>query len=154
MSKLILLISCALVFLAIACGSADSNVQVKAGGEATATPIRHLDEPLTLSQSSYEIKQRLVKTDKSSGDLVLAQSGTYKVTYMISADQFMVFVETIPFDSSKAAAEQWFLDQGFVRSDLCILKISVTATKQVAPDFSAKDAIPTNCTATPTGPSF
>jgi len=98
-----------------------------------------------LSQKSQELKLRLTKTDKKSGDLILEDNPEFKIIYLISNDQFMVFVKKAPYEDIKRKAEVWFGNYGFEPFDLCLLKVSFTTSKAVKSDFSIRDAVPTGC---------
>ena len=102
-------------------------------------------EPPTLSKKSYAIKNALIKTNKASGDLILANTKNFKVVYLISGRQFIAFVNQKPYATVKKVVEKWFIDKGFIPQDLCALELSFTASKSVKPDFSAKDAVATGC---------
>jgi len=104
--------------------------------------------PLVLSKDSLGLKQSLTKTDKKSGDLVLENNDNFKIIYLIYNDEFIVFVNKSPYEEIKQKSEGWFRGKGFSALDLCLLKISFTATKETRPDFSSTDAVPFGC-ATP-----
>lgn len=107
------------------------------------TPARF--EPKTLRKEAYDIKHRITKTDKKSGDLVVEDNSSFTITYLISNDEFIVDIETTSYDLSKQKAEKWFRDKGFSAEELCLLGISFVATKELKPDFSFKDVVPTGC---------
>lgn len=107
-------------------------------------------EPKLLSVAGTKIKRELTKTAKITGDLILADNPEFKITYLIYNDQFIVNVKAKPFATSKAQAEKWFADKGFGTGDLCLLKITFAASKEIKPDFASQDAVPSGCpTVTP-----
>lgn len=111
--------------------------------QAPSVPVRF--EPKTLRKEAYQIKQELTRTNKTSGDLILEDNSDFRVTYLISNDEFIVDIKTTSYDLSKQKAEKWFRDKGFSAEELCILGISFVATKELKPDFSFKDATPADC---------
>ena len=110
-------------------------------------PTRTSPPPVvnSLRQEAIELKQRLTKTDKKVGDLILEDNSDFQITYLISNNQFIVEIKKSSFDESKQEAEQWFLNKGFLANELCSLRISFAVSRQIKPDFSGKDAVPTDC---------
>lgn len=99
---------------------------------------------LTPAQRVGAIKKLITKTDKKEGDLT-SDYQDFKVDYLISNDEYIVTVKTLPFSDSKKKAEAWFLNQGFESGDLCLLRISFVAAKEIAPSLTKEDIIPTGC---------
>lgn len=110
-------------------------------------PLPKIDQELKiLSLEGTKIKQELVKTDKTAGDLVLEDNLDFKINYLpVPHDQFIVTIKSKPFETSRAEAEKWFTDKGFTAADLCLLKITFAVSKETKPDFTAADAIPSGC---------
>lgn len=112
-------------------------------------PTAEITETQILSLEATKLKRDLVRTDKQTGDLALESNADFEIKYLIYNDQFIVTVKNEPFDNFKSTAQQWFLDKGFDAEDLCLLNITFTASREVKPDFSQEDAIPTGCPQTP-----
>ena len=98
-----------------------------------------------LSEKAVEIKKEITKTNKTSGDLIVENNPDFNITYLISNDQFMVTIKNSSYDETKNAVEKWFLNQGFTQQELCLLRLSFSASKQIKPDFSGDDAVPKGC---------
>jgi len=99
--------------------------------------------PAALSRQAMELKEQITKTDKKVGDLV-SDYDDFTISYLISNDEYIVTIKNSPFKDSKKKAEDWFLNQGFARGDLCFLKITFVPVKNV--EFSSpEDAHPTDC---------
>lgn len=116
---------------------------------SSPSPIAQIQEPRILSLEATKLKRDLVKTDKETGDLVLETNADFQIKYLIFNDQFIVTIKEEPFGQNKQQAQEWFLDKGFVAEDLCLLKITFAASREVKPDFSQEDALPTSCPTTP-----
>ena len=108
----------------------------------SATPEERVT---TLTTQAQTIKEKLTKTDKKVGDLLLEENDKFRVNYLISNDQFSVIIKEEPFVENKNTAEQWFLSQGFKHSDLCLFRINFVPTKEVEYQLSAADTVPTGC---------
>lgn len=111
--------------------------------QASPAPVRF--EPKTLRKEAYQIKRELTKTDKTSGDLILADNSDFQIVYLISNDQFIVDLKNLSFQEGKKRAEEWFRNKGFLQEELCVLRISFAASKAVESDFSFQDTFPTGC---------
>ncbi len=101
------------------------------------SPLSYVAKPM--SQEAKDLKAKLVKTDKYVGDLTLVDDPKYKIEYLISNDKFMGTVRVAPYATSKQAAEDWFMNQGFSDFDLCTLEISFVAAKEIGDDLEAGD---------------
>jgi hypothetical protein len=99
-----------------------------------------------LSAKSIEIRKAITNTDKVLGDLVLEKNSNFTVFYLIHNDEFFVNINKTPFASGKTKAEDWFKAKGFSASDLCLIRISFLATKEVKQPLSESEIIPTGCT--------
>lgn len=113
--------------------------------EPEPTPPSPHIEVKTLGANALKLKKQLTQTEKASGDLVLVKNSGFEIRYLISNDQFIVLVNNAPFETSKQKAQNWFSDRGFAAVDLCLLKISFAAPKEIKPDFSTEDALPAGC---------
>ncbi len=113
------------------------------------SPPAQISEPKILGLEALKLKRDLVKTDKKIGDLVLETNADFEIKYLIFNEQFVVTVKEEPFGPNKQQAQAWFLDKGFTAENLCPLKLTFAASREVAPDFSQKDALPTGCPQTP-----
>lgn len=98
-----------------------------------------------LSARALEIKKTLTKTDRKIGDLVLANKPEFEITYLIYNQRFSLEIKKAPFDNNKEKAETWFKDQGFNSDDLCLLRISFIAKKEVRETLLPTDVVPTGC---------
>ena len=103
----------------------------------------------TLSSKAIETKKALTKTDQTYGDLVPATNAGFEIRYLIYDDQYFVRILEAPFDTNKAKVETWFKDKGFTSEELCLMRITYTASRQVKPDFQLADSVPTGCTPPP-----
>lgn len=99
----------------------------------------------TLSKSAFELKKEITKTDRKSGDLILEENNDLKIIYLISNDLFIVSIKTSSYETAKQTAESWFLNKGFSKEDLCNLKLSFGASKDIKPDLTLEDIIPSGC---------
>lgn len=108
----------------------------------SSTPTK---ETAFLTKKAQSIKEELTKTDKKVGDLLLEENDKFKVTYLISNDQFIVTIKVDPFADNKKVAEQWFLSKGFKQIDLCFFRINFVPSKKVQYQLSAADTVPTGC---------
>jgi hypothetical protein len=95
------------------------------------------------------ILERITATAQTSGDLIFENNAHYEIRWLIYSHEFRVSIKVPPFDEVKAEAEQSFLHMGFERNeqenDLCLIRLSFVADKEVAPDFSKEDAVPNGC---------
>jgi hypothetical protein len=118
-------------------------------GRKSTKKLKPTSTPTTsasfLSNKAKDLKEELTKTDKKIGDLILAENDQFKVTYLISNDQFIVTVKKNPFVDNKKAAEKWFLSKGFKQGDLCFFRINFGPSKEVTYTMSAADTVPTGC---------
>jgi hypothetical protein len=95
----------------------------------------------SLSPQSQEIKSKLFRTERTSGD-ISSEYEEYRIDYLISNDEFIVTIKKEPYSESKKKAENWFLVQGFKPEELCIMKITFYPAKDVVPDI-AQGHLPT-----------
>lgn len=107
------------------------------------SPQPYVAKPM--SQEAKDLKAKLVKTDKYVGDLTLVDEAKFKVEYLISNEKFLVTVKEAPYVASKKAAEEWFINQGFVDFDLCTLQISFVSAKGVVDNLEARDMVFDRC---------
>lgn len=112
-----------------------------------APPPSTVEKDKTLGLKALEAKKELTKTDKTSGDLVLEENSDFQIIYLISNDQFMVFINKLPFAETKDKAQKWFTDKGFTQQDLCLLRISFSLSKEISKDtiLEEKDVVPSGC---------
>lgn len=146
MNKIILILVLILVF-GVGLWFVYYNRQFQLRPPTLPTPTPEIQT--TLRQEGYEIKNQLTKTDKKIGDLTLENNADFKIDYLISNDQFIVTIKNPSYSLAKQKAETWFTDKGFLPGELCVLKLSFAASKEIKPDFSQKDAVPQNCPVPP-----
>ena len=111
--------------------------------EPQPSPQPYVAKPM--SQEAKDLKAKLVKTDKYVGDLSLADEPKFKVEYLISNEKFIVTVKESPYAVSKKAAEDWFMNQGFVDFDLCTMQISFVPAKGIGDKLEAGDIVFNRC---------
>ena len=97
------------------------------------------------TQRVNELKTQITKTDKAFGDLTLVDQAEFKIDYLIASDSFTVIIKKNPFVDSKKKAQDWFLNKGFQKADLCQLQIEFVATKEVKFQIKPTDKIPDGC---------
>ena len=100
--------------------------------------------PPTLSEKSVLLKKQITRSDKKAGDIT-SDYPDFRIDYLITNDEFIVTIKTKPYEDFKKKAEDWFLNQGFAQSELCFLHITFVASKQISPDLTLEDALPTGC---------
>src|SRR3989338_4461657 len=93
------------------------------------------------------IKQDLVRTDKTTGQLDLIDNNQFQIIYSIPDDHFIVRLkgEGQPFVDKKTAAENWFKAKGFQAQDLCRLYMTIVPPKKVK--ITPEDLRPAGCPA-------
>jgi len=87
----------------------------------------------------------LVARLTGNGRELIEETQDFQIYWSELSQDFMVRVLTTPYQDGKQKAENWFLQQGFSQSQLCEARVHFVADKEVAPDFSFEDAVPTGC---------
>lgn len=79
-----------------------------------------------LPNEAIQTKETLVQNaiSEKGGDYLLVEKDTYSIVYVKTPDVFYVFLKNAPLDLYKLEAENWFIDKGFTKDDLCALGIN------------------------------
>lgn len=101
--------------------------------------------PRPMTQQGKDTLAKITKTDKYIGDLKLVDEEDFKIEYLISNELFMVTIKKEPYAVVKVHTQDWFVKQGFVDFDLCLLKVDFVSVKGVGDNLTAKDSVFDRC---------
>ena len=76
---------------------------------------------------------------------IVEDNEKFRVFWSQLSQDFLVVIDTTSFDEVKKEVEDWFLQQGFSRPQLCEAGVHFAASKDIAPQFGFEDAVPTGC---------
>lgn len=144
---LLLIVAFAVLVIVVGYGAYFSS---KAGGFKKADIVSSLSSPSPLvidymSTEGKNLKTEIIKTDKITGDYKTTETTQFKAEYLVGNKRFLVTIKKSPYSTSKKAAEDWFISQGFKGSDLCLPNISFVPAIGVNDKITTADAAFSGC---------
>ena len=90
-------------------------------------------------KSSIKVNQEVKGRDEVKSD-----SDNYKITYLVTNNQYIVTIKKAPVDAAKQAAIQE-IKKNLGVSDICTIRVNFVPTKEIRPLFKLGDAKPSEC---------
>lgn len=128
----LLILSCAVITLIV------SFFLVDAETTKAKNPLR---AEIPLEQKLKKFKPE----GKEIGDNMLIENDRFKVTYLISHQEFFVLIKKGPVAETRREVEAWFGVSGFAQGEICRLKVSLVPGKELLGEFSEADTKLPSC---------